>query len=436
MIHFLAHHLADKLFGSRLSLGLILVAGAVLWVRTWLGGTTNTWEREWRGKRVIVVVRPRADRAVLAARVERCVSDADRLSGLAQGPPTALTLALLDHLASLSAPTLYLAPALPPSLVTVLAAIRLRAPPSSVVEGADELLTAEAVDPRDRAQVLAFVRAWANRADGVSGSGRRVDAVVWAYGVGSVAHPALLSETGSELVKEVDRPSLEMLTLQEEEHARFLFFTAFLPQILHAVQTSAIKSLRIVALVDPIYPAGFKTSPLLHPIDPPTSDSSPAPVDGETTEDPAAAASIPFKEGSATPNATIPQLSKPSMAMSAAVIRAHHALRSIVFVSHFQRILDALARENEALSTIPLPSADSAQPAAAADTTHREAKGETLEPAAANQVKEERRSAVLVTAVSPGWHFSSVLWPFLARQSPGSLLVPTLCVTSGVNVIL
>jgi hypothetical protein len=56
MIHFLAHHLADKLFGSRLSVGLVLIAGALLWLRAWLGGTTNTWEREWRGKRVIVVV--------------------------------------------------------------------------------------------------------------------------------------------------------------------------------------------------------------------------------------------------------------------------------------------------------------------------------------------------------------------------------------------
>jgi len=259
--------------------------------------------------------------------------------------------------------------------------------------------------------VLAFVRAWANRADGVSGSGRRVDAVVWAYGVGTVAHPALLSE--ADPAKGSVRPALELLDPQEEERARFLFFTAFLPQILHAVQTSAIKSLRIVALVDPIYPAGFKTSPLLVPADPPVTPETSATSPSSAADTPAAAASRP---------------SKAPKPLSAAVTRAHQALRTIVFVSHFQRILDALARENEALSTIPLPSAESAQPAAAASTTHVEAQGETLEPAPATQVKEERRSAVLVTAVSPGWHFSSILWPFLARQSPGSLLVPTLCV--------
>lgn len=290
----------------------------------------------------------------------------------------------------------------------------MRAP--ATFDGADEVLTAEAVDPRDKQQVLAFVRAWANREDGVSGTGKRVDAVVWAYGVGTVDHPALLVEDAQSTTRS-RRAGVEAMTRAEEEHARFLFFTAFLPQILHAVQASAIKSLRLVALVDPIYPAGFKTSALLLPGSPLAASSPPAD---------AAAASSTSKEAVTTPApaAATPASAPATKPPSDAVERAHHALRTIVFVSHFQRILNALSLKNEALSSIPLPSAESVQ---AASVAQRDEKEEPL-PEAKPADKEERRSAVLVAAVSPGWHFASVLRPFLYHQSPKSLVIPTLCV--------
>lgn len=58
MMHAIAHYLSDQVFTSGLFLPLFVLAVLIFWLRTWLGGTTNTWEREWRGKRVIVVVRP------------------------------------------------------------------------------------------------------------------------------------------------------------------------------------------------------------------------------------------------------------------------------------------------------------------------------------------------------------------------------------------
>jgi hypothetical protein len=56
MIHVLAHALSGTVFGSPWFWPALALAGVLFALRTWLGGTTNTWEREWRGKRIIVVV--------------------------------------------------------------------------------------------------------------------------------------------------------------------------------------------------------------------------------------------------------------------------------------------------------------------------------------------------------------------------------------------
>lgn len=255
---------------------------------------------------------------------------------------------------------------------------------------------------------MAFVRAWANRDDGMSGTGKRVDAVIWAYGVGTVEHPLLLSEDAQSTLRS-KRAGVEAMTLEEEEKARFLFFTAFLPQILHAVQTSAIKSLRLVSLLDPIYPAGFRTSPLLVPV--PTSDDSTIP--SPPSESPADETTTP------APAAPAKKVTPPSDA----VRRAHHAMRTIVFTSHFQRILNALSSKSEALSDIPLPSAESSQGPSKDSEESKEGEKAHVE-------REARRSTILVTAVSPAWHFSSVLRPFLFNHSPRSLVIPTLSVCS------
>lgn len=56
-IHILASALSFS-YDWRSYISWIVAAVCVLWLRIWLGGRKNTWEREWRQRRVIVVVRP------------------------------------------------------------------------------------------------------------------------------------------------------------------------------------------------------------------------------------------------------------------------------------------------------------------------------------------------------------------------------------------
>ena len=346
-----------------------------------------------------------------------------------QGPPTPQVLSLLDHLTSLNCKTLYLPPSLPPNLLTLLHAIQLRSNITPTTESflepqpeenedpsapegkperegvssrgeGEKLLSAEAMDPRKESDMLAFVRLWA-KAEGGGGDtgagGRKVDAVVWAYGVGSVQDQTLLSGSlefndDEEEVATSSSSSQEpgrYLTPEEDEHSRFTFFTLFLPQILNSTKTST-RSIRLVTLIHPIFPAGFATSPILHPLPTPT-----------------------------TATTTIP---------SHALQESYHAVRSIIFSSHLQRILDALAAKSdgeaivedggvpEGADEITLPKEEREE-----GVTEEMKKGgvesEKEERKAAEEIlKKKRRSNVLAVSVAPGWHSSSVLHPFLSTQ--------------------
>lgn len=343
-----------------------------------------------------------------------------------QGPPTPQVLSLLDHLTSLNCKTLYLPPSLPPNLITLLNAIQLRSsikpetflapepeqdedpsapegkPTSEASRGEGEkLLSAEAMDPRDDKAMLAFVRLWAktdNAAGGggdVGAGGRKVDAVVWAYGVGNVLDSSLLSPTATPVATTSDR----FLTPEEDERTRFLFFTLFLPQILNSTKTSS-RSIRLVTLLHPIFPAGFSTSPLLHPSSasaPTTTVTNDAGV--TTTVDPLPPASYALRE-------------------------SYHAVRSILFTSHLQRILDALAMKGEAeAAEVPEGADESVKPRDQQEDDEDVAGAAAARAEAATKPPVGRRSNILAVSVAPGWHTSSVLRPFIGNEWKGNPVV-------------
>lgn len=257
------------------------------------------------------------------------------------------------------------------------------------------MLNAEAMDPREYEQIMGFVKLWAGRKGGL-GEDKRIDAVIWGYGVGEVLDPLLLSSTptSSSPLEEGERPGFFRFA-GEEEKARFSFFTLFLPQILQSTSTSS-RSIRLINLIHPLYPAGYKTSSLLRPTPPPSAGAT-----------------------SASSNPTTPP---PSAPLSEAVRLSHHAIRSIVFSSHFQRILDALALKGENLEDVPNP--ENGEWMASRDQDGHdqgEVEGET------KKIKE-RHSTIQVVSVAAGFHFGSVLRPFLIKQSNGSLFVQTLYV--------
>lgn len=267
---------------------------------------------------------------------------------------------------------------------------------SSRGEG-EKLLSAEAMDPRKEADMLAFVRLWAKVEGGggdTGAGGRKVDAVVWAYGVGSVQDQTLLS--GSLLDEQEVAPSQEpgrYLTPEEDEHSRFLFFTLFLPQILNSTKTST-RSIRLVTLIHPIFPAGFATSPVLHPLPTPPSTT-------------------------------------PTSTSSHALEESYHAVRSIIFSSHLQRILDALAAKSDGEAIVedggvPEGADESYLPkeegegeekiVEVAEEKKEGAESEKAKKATEEVLRKKRRSNVLAVSVAPGWHSSSVLQPFLWTQ--------------------
>ncbi|CED84351.1 Zn(2)-C6 fungal-type DNA-binding domain [Phaffia rhodozyma] len=375
-----------------LALGIFL-----WWLRVFIDGTKNTWERDWKSRRVIVV-----------------------------GPPTPLVISLLDHLTTQNCQTLYLPPSLPPKLLLLLQAIQLRssdhvqpkayfAPqpevgsdddaeittkppitPEDTLE-IDQILNAEPMNPKDYMDIMRFVKLWAGRKGGL-GDDKRVDAIIWAYGVGEVIDPLLVTPSSyTGLSSPFSRPEANQTGMfaseKEEEKARFSFFTLFLPQILQSISASS-RSVRLINLIHPLYPAGYKTSPLLHPT------PSTSPTDSASRAD--------------------------SKSFSEAATRSHHAMRSIVFSAHFQRILDALALKGDAQGEVPDPEATGGHGSSFErpdDKPDQAEKNPSLEKEHKLSKKIERHSTIQVISVAPGFHFSSVLKPFLIRQSQGSLFV-------------
>lgn len=294
---------------------------------------------------------------------------------------------------------MYLAPALPDKLLFLLQAIRLRsslienpkayaapAPeddseeqrkagskpdlsPAQVGWASTDLLSAEVLDPRKKHDILRFVRLWASSLSAGTKDGMHVDAVVWAHGVGNVLDRDLVATSP----KDVDA-SCAPLDAAENEKARFLFFTLFLPQILHSIKTSA-RSIRLLSLLHPIYPAGFSTSPLLFP------------------------------------NATPPA--------SYALRLSHHAIRTIVFTSHFQRILDALAAKGDG-STGPAMVPEGVDVGTTKTDPVDESEDAALPPLLKPTIAvaaPKIRSPILTACVAPGWHSSSVIAPFVDAQN-------------------
>jgi hypothetical protein len=425
--------------GSYLWLGILLVL--LFTLRIWLSGRKNTWERSMVARRVIVVVRLLLSLSlsfVIEWRVQGI-----RYTVCVQGPPTPQVLALLDHLTSQKAETLYLPPALPPALLTVLHLLNLKAtpvelpslvaPPLVSSDQDDEslespekakekkrgssvgqLLTAEAMDVRSKEQMLNFVRLWAGNEgkSSTEGEGRRVDAVIWAHGVGEVESPALLFDPDAT----ADKGAGVYLNLKEEEKARFLFFNLFLPQVLQSTRTSS-RSVRLISLLHPIYPAGLATFPLIKP--------------SSTTSSSSSSSSSSILASSTAPN--------PS-AQSFALHRSYHAIRTIIHFSHLQRILDALALKGEASDSAEVPEGgdiERERPIAEGEEEEGPSAGQktaaaSVDPsssaAAPPPPKKKTRSNIVALTCAPNWHLTSILRPFLVNSMPNSMALALLFV--------
>ena len=207
-------------------------------VKAWAGGRRCTWEREWAGKMILVVV---SDGHMGEVSGVNC--------SITQGPQSPTVLALLDHLLQLPSPPqiLYLPPfssPLPESLLTVLHTIRLG------ISNPLAQLHCEPLPPTPKG-VRDFTQKWIKVQQGTAGEGgRRVDAIILASGW----------EVKPEAKKMVD-PSEEPDWTHHQFH--FHFITSLLPSLL---RQPAERNIRIINLVSPTWsaalPAMFGAKPV------------------------------------------------------------------------------------------------------------------------------------------------------------------------------
>ncbi|WVQ64345.1 uncharacterized protein L199_002507 [Kwoniella botswanensis] len=194
---------------SQLMLGAFIFA-LVIVVKAWAGGRKCTWERDWKGKMILVVA-----------------------------PPTPTILTLIDTLLHLPSPPqiLYLPPLpspLPESLLTILHTIRLSATSSNPAAQ----LHCEPLPPTPEA-ITAFMRQWGSAPVQMVGEGgRRIDSIILGKG---------WEVTPSSFVRSKDGE-------WGNDEFKFHFLTSLLPALL---RSPAERDIRVVQLISPTWSAAL-----------------------------------------------------------------------------------------------------------------------------------------------------------------------------------
>ncbi|KAJ9092362.1 hypothetical protein QFC21_006863 [Naganishia friedmannii] len=355
--------------------GLLLVFKTV-----WVEGRKCTWERDWAGKFLIIIVSRSRGQSVRR----------DLLTlglGPTQAPPSPLVYALLDHLVNLPHPpqVLYLPPIpspLPQELLTILHAIRLSAAsktggttipvasatttsdtnniPDETEEPQESSIPSASLHcdplPRSPSAIKEFIRRWAIKPPGTGDDGRRIDAIVWAD-EWSVDSPLKMFRTrvsgkkGEELVGDTwagihdDDTAKQPLRPEEEaeatarwtaEEAKFFFLNSMLPFLLKAPME---RSIRLVNVLGPFYSAavpliGSSVEAQGKAADQLLSSSSAASASEEkTTSNQQKQKQQRKQRASTVTTATVSPIVQSGKA----------SLRNILLWKHLQKILDALA---------------------------------------------------------------------------------------------
>ncbi len=319
-IHSLATYLSSDA-ATPILIAFISLACVVVFKR-WSNGRKNTWERDWGGKMILIVV------SVL----RRLYYDQDcQLNTRAtfKAEPSSTTFELLHSLSHLPHPPqiLYLPPIpspLPQSLLTILHTIRLSASSSGTSTGE---LSCEPL-PNTPEAVRDFIRKWIVPVPGTGEGGRRVDAIVWGDGW-EVERPLSMFAQGSTTSSSTPEHKKHKINFADfssvswtSEQCQFHFITAILPCLLKQPME---RSIRLINLVSPFYSAAI---PFL-----PTLNSA----------------------------STTPTILKTNPSESPVVASGKSSLRSILLFSHLQRVLDALASvEQVKIGAVPVPNEEAA----------------------------------------------------------------------------
>ncbi|WVW81305.1 hypothetical protein I302_103296 [Kwoniella bestiolae CBS 10118] len=194
---------------SQLVFGAISFA-VVVFVKTWAGGRKCTWERDWKGKMILVVA-----------------------------PPTPTILTLMDTLLHLPSPPqiLFLPPLtspLPESLLTLLHTIRLSATSSNPAAQ----LHCEPLPSTPRG-ITEFMQKWNSAPVQMVGEGgRRIDSIILGKGW-EVSPSSFIPKKEGEW---------------GNEEFKFHFLTSLLPTLL---RSPAERDIRIVQLISPTWSAAL-----------------------------------------------------------------------------------------------------------------------------------------------------------------------------------
>ncbi|WWC90168.1 uncharacterized protein L201_005101 [Kwoniella dendrophila CBS 6074] len=209
-------HSLASLFGnittSQLVIGAITFA-LVIFVKAWAGGRKCTWERDWKGKMILVVA-----------------------------SPTPTTITLIDTLLHLPSPPqiLFLTDVekpLPESLLTLLHTIKL----SAITSNPAAQLHCESL-PLTPLAIREFVTKWNSSPTQMVGeSGRRIDSII--LGKGWEVNPLnMLSSNNNDKNKGITKWKIEEF--------KFHFLTSLLPLLLRSPPE---RDIRIIQLISPTW---------------------------------------------------------------------------------------------------------------------------------------------------------------------------------------
>lgn len=338
------HSIATYLSAAPATPILIIVVclATILVLKSWSNGRVNTWERDWGGKMILVLVSVFGRLACI-----NTGSFPNQSLDVRKAEPSSITLQLLHYLSHLPHPPqiLYLPPIpspLPEYLLTILHTIRLSASSAGPTTGE---LSCEPL-PTTPEAVRDFVRKWIVPVPGTGEGGRRIDAIVWGDGW-EVKRPLSFFADGSKVRKE-SKASMKQSTDSNtstwtSEQSQFHFITAILPCLLKQPME---RSIRLINVVSPFYSAAIPSLPTVN--------------------------SMPLTT----------TILKTTPTESPILSSGKSSLRSILFFSHLQQVLNALASVEQAkIGAVPVPNAEEAEAATtntseAATTTTSEALGQ------------------------------------------------------------
>ncbi|WRT63245.1 uncharacterized protein IL334_000148 [Kwoniella shivajii] len=205
-------HTLAEVFGNISTSQLILGAttfALVISIKAWAGGRKCTWERDWKGKMILVVA-----------------------------PPTPAILTLIDTLLHLPSPPqiLYLPPIptpLPESLLTILHTIRLSAESNPAAQLHCESLPSTPLSVRN------FINKWnSSPAQVVGEGGRRIDSIILGKGW----------EVSEDNFKKTEKNEWGI------HQFTFHFITSLLPSLLRSPPE---RDIRIINLISPTWSAAL-----------------------------------------------------------------------------------------------------------------------------------------------------------------------------------